>query len=57
MKESTDTLNIPLKHSKKENLTLSDVFVFPDLEPIVDKEYAQYVSSDELIDLVKTEEV
>ena len=51
-----ETLNIPLKHSKKENLTLSDVFVFPDLEPIVDKEYAQYVSSDELIDLVKTEE-
>lgn len=52
-----NTLNIPLKHSKKENLLLSDVFIFPDLEPIDDKQSTiQYPNSSELIDLVKDNE-
>ena len=53
-KKLTD-LNIPLKHSKKDNLTLSDVFVFPDLEPLVDDDVIQYPNSYELIPKVKDE--
>ncbi len=48
-------LNIPLKHSKKANLSLSDVFVFPDLEPLVEDDTIQYPNSYELIDKVKNE--
>ena len=48
-------LNIPLKHSKKEKLVLSDVFVYPDLEPLVDDDTVQYPNSSELIDKVKEE--
>ena len=52
-----NTLNIPLKHSKKKNLLLSDVFVFPDLEPIDEEQsVVQYPNSEELIDLVKDNE-
>jgi hypothetical protein len=50
-------LNIPLKHSKKSNLFLSDVFVFPDLEPIKEAErVVQYQNSEELVYLLKTAE-
>ncbi|UOE40320.1 metallophosphoesterase [Chryseobacterium suipulveris] len=48
-------LNIPLKHSKKENLVLSDVFVYPDLEPLVDDDTVQYPNSSELIEKIKEE--
>jgi len=51
-----DTLKIPLKHSKKENLGLSDVFIFPDLEPIKDDEAIQYTDSKELLEQIKKEE-
>jgi predicted MPP superfamily phosphohydrolase len=51
------TLNIPLKHSRKEKLELSDVFVYPDLEPIDnDQTVVQYPNSEELIDLVRDHE-
>lgn len=50
-------LNIPLKHSKKSNLVLSDVFVFPDLEPLLDEDtVVQYPNSSELIDKVKNDD-
>ncbi|MGB0870231.1 MAG: metallophosphoesterase [Flavobacteriales bacterium] len=51
-------LSIPLKHSKKTELILSDVFVFPDLEPLLEGEsnIVQYPNSYELIDKVKNEE-
>lgn len=50
-------LNIPLKHSKKPNLVLSDVFVFPDLEPLLDEDtVVQYPNSSELIDKVKNDD-
>lgn len=49
-------LNIPLKHSKKTNLVLSDVFVFPDLEPLLeDDTIVHYPNSSILIDIVKNE--
>lgn len=46
-------LNIPLKHSKKEKLLISDVFVYPDLEPLVDDDTVQYPNSSELIETFK----
>ncbi|SMG46932.1 metallophosphoesterase [Arenibacter troitsensis] len=50
-------LNIPLKHSKKAELVLSDVFIFPDLEPLIeDDKVVQYPNSYELIEKVKNEE-
>lgn len=51
-----ETLKIPLKHSRKENLVLSDVFIFPDLEPIKDEEVIQYIDSKELLEQIKKEE-
>lgn len=51
--EKISQLSIPLKHSKKEKLTLSDVFIYPDLEPLVDDDYVQYPNSSELVDLFK----
>lgn len=51
-------LSIPLKHSKKPKLALSDVFVYPDLEPLLEdnSNVVQYPNSYELIDKVKNEE-
>jgi predicted MPP superfamily phosphohydrolase len=51
-------LSIPLKHSKKPKLVLSDVFVYPDLEPLLDDDsnVVQYPNSYDLIDKVKNEE-
>jgi predicted MPP superfamily phosphohydrolase len=51
-------LSIPLKHSRKPKLVLSDVFVYPDLEPLLEDEsnVVQYPNSYELIDKVKNEE-
>jgi predicted MPP superfamily phosphohydrolase len=51
-------LSIPLKHSRKPKLVLSDVFVYPDLEPLLedDNNVAQYPNSYDLIDKVKNEE-
>lgn len=50
-------LSIPLKHSKKPKLVLSDIFVYPDLEPLLedDNYVAQYPNSSELIEKVKNE--
>lgn len=51
-------LSIPLKHSGKPKLILSDVFVYPDLEPLLEDEsnVVQYPNSYDLIDKVKNEE-
>ncbi|WKN45892.1 metallophosphoesterase [Tunicatimonas pelagia] len=50
-------LNIPLKHSKKPKLALSDVFIFPDLEPLIeDDKVVKYPNSKELIEKVKNNE-
>jgi len=51
-------LSIPLKHSRKHKLVLSDVFVYPDLEPLLedDSNVVQYPNSYDLIDKVKNEE-
>lgn len=50
-------LSIPLKHSKKPKLVLSDIFVYPDLEPLLEEDnyVAQYPNSSELIEKVKNE--
>lgn len=51
-------LSIPLKHSRKPKLVLSDVFVYPDLEPLLEdnNNVVQYPNSYDLIDKVKNEE-
>lgn len=50
-------LSIPLKHSRKPKLILSDVFVYPDLEPLLEEDnVVQYPNSYELINKVKNEE-
>lgn len=52
-----ENLKIPLKHHKKERLTLSDIYVYPDLEPLVDDDKTvQYPNSFELINKVKNSE-
>lgn len=49
--EKLETINIPLKHIHKHTLQLSDIFVFPDLEPLSDisSECLQYIDSEELL--------
>lgn len=50
-------LKIPVKHSKKEKLELSDIFIYPDLEPIIeDESFLQYPNSKEIIEKIKKEE-
>lgn len=49
--EKLETINIPLKHIHKHTLQLSDIFVFPDLEPLSDisSECPQYIDSEDLL--------
>lgn len=44
-------LSVPLKHSKKEDLMLSDIFIYPDLEPINKNkdDPLKYISASELL--------
>jgi hypothetical protein len=46
-------LNVPLKHSKKDKLLLSDIFVFPDLEPLIESDIVQYPNSEILIEYAR----
>lgn len=48
-------LKVPLKHSIKDKLTLEDIFIFPDLEPLDDLDVVQYVDSSEIIEEIKKE--
>ncbi len=50
--EKLNSLNIPLKHARKEDLVLSDIFVYPDLEPLQDgySKIVQYLDSSQLIE-------
>ncbi len=48
-----ETLNIPLKHSKKDNLLLSDIFVYPDLEPVEDEDIVQYPNAEDFLFSIK----
>lgn len=43
-------MNIPIKLSNKPDLNLTDIYVYPDLEPILNSidVYAQYVDASEL---------
>ena len=49
--DELDKHHIPLKHARKDNLVLSDIFVYPDLEPLSDihSKYMQYVDSETLL--------
>lgn len=49
-------LNIPLKHSKKPKLILSDIFVYPDLEPLIEEDSGAQYPTSELIEMVKNDE-
>lgn len=44
-------IRIPLRHSQKEELELSDIFIFPDLEPILEdsEDVAQYIDAEEIL--------
>lgn len=46
-----NSIDVPIKHHLKEHLNLSDIFVYPDLEPIetFSSKYIQYINSKELI--------
>lgn len=57
--EKLDKISIPLKHARKENLCLSDIFIFPDLEPLseINNKYVQYIDSESLISEKITERV
>ena len=48
-----NTLNIPLKHSNKDKLQLSDIYIFPDLEPLKDDNVIQYPNSKEIFFEIK----
>ena len=56
---SLDKISIPLKHIRKENLRLSDIFVYPDLQLLsdIDNKYIQYFDSEKLISERPTERV
>ena len=56
-KKKIDSLSIPLKHSKKNDLSLMDIFVFPDLEPIKDDDIIQYPNSEEILIDLKNEKI
>lgn len=49
--EYLDKPNIPLTHPRKEDLLLSDIFVFPDLEPLSDfnSKLVQYIDSEQIL--------
>lgn len=49
--EQLESINIPLKHIHKNSLRLSDIFVFPDLEPLSDisSKCAQYIDSEDIL--------
>ncbi len=50
-KESLNHIDVPIKHPKKNPLLLSDIFVYPDLEPLIglDEEYGRFIDASELI--------
>ena len=47
--EKLDSITIPLKHNKIGTLRLSDVFVFPDLDPYDIGRSYQYIDSEDLL--------
>lgn len=57
--EKLDEISIPLKHARKEHLCLSDIFIFPDLEPLseINNKYEQYIDSENLISEKITERI
>lgn len=50
-KDTLNHIDIPIKHPKKDHLQLSDIFIYPDLEPLLslDEEYEKYIDASELI--------
>lgn len=57
--DALNQISIPLKHPKKENLTLQDIFVFPDLEPLngLEDRLEQYMDSEEITSSNSTDKV
>ncbi len=49
--EKLEKIDMPLKHIRKENLYLSDIFVYPDLEPISEfhSKNVHYIDSETII--------
>lgn len=54
--EKINKLSIPIKHPEKSDLlNLSDVFVYPDLEPITEnEENLKYINSENILDDLKS---
>lgn len=54
-----EKINIPLKHHCKEHLLLSDIFVYPDLEPLskMENKCIQYIDSEDLLSNANQERI
>lgn len=57
--DKLDEISMPLKHSRKERLCLSDIFTYPDLEPLseFDSKYTQYIDSEDILNQDNTESI
>ena len=57
--DKLDEISMPLKHSRKERLCLSDIFTYPDLEPLseFDSKFTQYVDSEDILNQDNTESI
>lgn len=49
--DKINEITVPLKHGKKDNLNLSDIFVYPDLEPLSEfnSKLTQYIDSENVL--------
>ena len=52
-------ISIPLKHVRKKDLTLQDIFVYPDLEPLdgFENRYEQYIDGEQILSNMETSKV
>lgn len=49
--QTLSQISIPLKHARKKDLMLQDIFVYPDLEPLdgFENRYEQYIDSEQIV--------
>lgn len=57
--KSLSQISIPLKHARKNDLTLQDIFIYPDLEPLdgFENRYEQYMDSEQIISNIDSTKV
>lgn len=47
--EEISKIPIPISHSNKENLSKWDLYIYPDLDPILDKDSGQYIEACDIL--------